>query len=521
MIATYQPRNVYSPSTVVRNPSVWSGVSADQIPVTSGINSLHDPNSTSRSQVDQYLGLNGRANPVFATSTAGRLMGDQAPITRGYIRRANPNSGSPMADTVLRFMYNPESITRDYASYLDQAAIDPFNTVFQSGNLVAPPSVVQFSFDLLFDRGIEAVNGTIPEGVGVDYTYFDMVLRNVPPAGSSTSTVPDNGVMMVNPEDVLVVFSDKLTVQGRPINARVQFMKFTNEMVPTRMAVSITMIVNYFGPLTTPFGLDANQAIPQYRALIPYDDITSPFGITSDAVKAGIKQYQDKSDADQAQIAQLVSTKQPWWNVVGTAVGNYQNQVATGLAMAGPLNDDIRAKALFAAIAEVELGRQQFGVVHYSQDQRTSVPEYFDCSSLVWKAYQLIGAQSVFGPSAWPNTSAMLAYWESTNWATMQRVLSWNTLTGPLIQGQIISAAQPGDLLFIRTADRGHIAFVQSVDKVGAKITHFAAHSPSSNPEVGSETSTSGSIAQQFRYLLRPQGVGSSTAGGANTGRLL
>ena len=59
-------------------------------------------------------------------------------------------------------MYNPTVIARDYVSYLDQGALDPFNTVFQSGNLVAPPSMMNFTFELFFDRQDEARCPTTP-----------------------------------------------------------------------------------------------------------------------------------------------------------------------------------------------------------------------------------------------------------------------------------------------------------------------------------------------------------------------
>ena len=105
-------------------------------------------------------------------------------------------------------MYNPEIITRDYVSYLDQTALDPFNTVYQSGNLVAPPAILDFSFDLFFDRQEEATQPDHP-GVFVDYQYFDLVVRNVMPSDPNRpgNTLPDNGVMMVNPRDITVVFA--------------------------------------------------------------------------------------------------------------------------------------------------------------------------------------------------------------------------------------------------------------------------------------------------------------------------
>src|SRR4029077_670603 len=83
-----------------------------------------------------------RRNPPFAQGTAGRLVPSLADeglpnrILRGFIRRPDDDAADIKSGARLYFMYNPEQITRDYVSYLDQGALDPFNTVFQSGNLV-------------------------------------------------------------------------------------------------------------------------------------------------------------------------------------------------------------------------------------------------------------------------------------------------------------------------------------------------------------------------------------------------
>jgi hypothetical protein len=177
---------------------------------------------------------------------------EQEPIKRGYIRRANTEIGDASSSAKFNFMYNPEQIVRDYVSYLDQATIDPFNTVYNSNNLVAPPSFMNFNFELLFDRGDEVAATPNHRGVLVDYEYFDLVVRNVVPntSGATNNSVPDNGVMMVNPRDITVIFSDYITVTGRPINAQVTFEKFSHRMIPTRMRIALEMRVTYIGPLS-------------------------------------------------------------------------------------------------------------------------------------------------------------------------------------------------------------------------------------------------------------------------------
>jgi hypothetical protein len=173
-------------------------------------------------------------------------------------------------------MFNPETIKRDYLSYLDQAALDPFNTIYNSGNLIAPPSFINFSFSLVFDRQIQEHDirpeSRIPDGVLHDYQYFDIVVRNVPPF-TEDSPFRDNGVMMVNPQEIVVFFSRELVVRGRPTNAAVNFIKFSHNMIPTRMEIELTMIISYFGHEA---GLGSGQMEPAppdniYPALVPYD----------------------------------------------------------------------------------------------------------------------------------------------------------------------------------------------------------------------------------------------------------
>lgn len=193
-----------------------------------------------------------QANPPFLSSAAGRLhpaVGNDR-IVRGYVRRATYDAADPVSGARLYFMYNPETIVRDYVSYLDQAALDPFNTVYGSQNLIAPPSFMNFSFELFFDRQEEVAGDGDHPGVFVDYQFFDLVVRNVIPGSSATSNqLPDNGVMMVNPKDITVVFSPQITVQGRPINAQVRFEKFSHKMTPIRMRIALEMRVLYVGPL--------------------------------------------------------------------------------------------------------------------------------------------------------------------------------------------------------------------------------------------------------------------------------
>lgn len=438
-----------------------------------------------RRNVDQqllieYLEGVGTSNPEFRTSTAGHAGG---PVTktrmrRGYIRRANPNNpANPLSNTVLRFMYNPEQVTRDYLSYTDTAAIDPFNTIFQSGNLVNAPSMVSFTFSLVFDREIEAAASPDNRGVMVDYDFFDMVVRNVSPQDKTTSDVPDNGVMMVNPEDIVVVFGPELAAQGRPTNSQVSFTKFNSLMTPTRMEISITMMLNYFGPIRDNFTLSGNQQIKTYESLIPYT--TDQEDIEVQALVQSWAEVEARTDLYTRSLTGGGAAT-PWWGAGadGGGVGG----------MVGPVNGDLQTRAL-------ALAKQTFVNTRYSQAKRTQVPHFADCSSLVGWCYAQLGASSVFG-SAWPTTAGMMQHWQSTNFSTMSLVASW--AKGSAQGANIISTqGRPGDILW----RKGHVAFL---DQGG----DFAARSANSSPQVGYKARSAASLARDFTHLLRPRVAG-------------
>lgn len=219
--------------------------------------------------------LSGASNPKFALAKANnRLIQDSdSSIYRGYVRRSNPEAGDPTSGYRLYFMYNPEVIRRSYVAYLDQQALDPFNTLYGSGNMVAPPGILDFSFELLFDRQIEVAQDENHPGTKVDYDYFDLVIRGVvPDNNSSGNAIPDNGIMMVNPRNITVVFGQDITVQGRPYNASISFEKFSHRMVPTRLRIMVSMKVFYIGPIQTIPNFGMYDSENNYSATVPYDE---------------------------------------------------------------------------------------------------------------------------------------------------------------------------------------------------------------------------------------------------------
>jgi hypothetical protein len=282
------------------------------------------------------------SNSPFAIARSSNPLitdGQDAKIVRGYIRR-DALSSDPTSKYRLNFMYNPGSIQRSYISYLDQGALDPYNTIYQAGNLVTPPGILDFSFELLFDRQIEAGDPS-NKGCGEDYDYFERVIRGVEPqATASVNTIPDNGVLLVNPQTITVVFSEHLQVQGKVSNAVVSYDRFNHRMIPTRMSVGIQMKVTYIGdglPQGQPFDLHIEQATSSSTATVPYDN----------QVSVNVKHSEDADAAiGQGQANKILESFGLDWGGTSTATGGYgvggndggAAQAAGTTAPSGPVN---------------------------------------------------------------------------------------------------------------------------------------------------------------------------------------
>lgn len=471
--------------------------------------------------VINYLSKNGTSNPPFEVSTGGRITpvqtigGSSEPrITRGFIRRAAPDSTDPLSTTSLNFMYNPESIVRDYVSYLDQAALDPFNTLYDSGNLVAPPSFINFSFDLLFDRQIEqdskGQSYYLPEGVLADYRYFDMVVRNVPPVDSNgNTTTPDNGVMMVNPKDITVVFSPELTVQGRPINARVAFTKFAHNMIPTRMSVSLTMIITYFGPLRQAFALDTFQDIREYEALIPYSAVYDET-YTRAELEAAQKVWNEQNDSRIAESAKAEKALPYSTIAYNQAIESAISQAGGAAEQNGQFNVELRGQALKQAQFRVAASAAKNGVCRYDPINAVGVDTYSD-AGLVWVSYADLGVQDkVNGKKIdfTPTLSGIISYQQSSNWTHLSKLIpSLGAGAESILQSKI----EAGDLLVSEGAS-SHIAFfVKWNDSSKTACTILHARGPGRN--CGEDALTVESVAATYSYVLRPTMVGSLSSG--------
>lgn len=512
----YIPRASGASTSTISNV-IFNTISAAADTATSIATSARNNVASTRRQiaVDEMLEVLGMANQPFVYSIAGDTQG-RPKIQRGFIRRSYSNPDNPLSGLSVRFMYNPEVINRSYASYMDSAALDPFNTMFESGNLIAPPAFIEFSFSLLFDRQQEVATAGTEEwkqqGVLHDLGFFDAVIRNVIPEGTVSGQIADNGVLMLNPEDITVVFSKDLTAQGKPTKAAVRYTRFNHKMVPTRCEVDITMMLTYFGPIQEQFGLDANQQIRTYESLIPYESTLGDGMASTRSIDEAMALYRsDESSARRLSnlVAQVgTSVSNAWWQSSPTSV---PSAGAPGVnMMVTPVNGSIALLALQQMVIAV----QQGGTPRYSRDANRikhgpnyPTPWIFDCSSFVWYGYQKIGAQSVFGSARYPATAAMLSFWQSTNWATAAKVLEWSGSSTAVLQG-LKTLPRPGDFLF----KNGHIAVIMEVGATG--FTTIAARSSSSSPQVGIGNESFAYCARTYNYILRPTLAGANSVAG-------
>ena len=488
-----------APNNLANVPSKWAA--------SNGLTPEELTQKLAYEWLNSYEITGADSNPPFTSGAAGRLIpglnGGQR-IVRGYIRRANYEAGDFVSKARLNFMYNPENIVRDYVSYLDQAALDPFNTVYGSSNLVAPPSFMNFRFDLFFDRQDEVSQDINNPGVFADYQFFDLVVRNVVPTDPNqvNTSLPDNGVMMVNPRDITVVFSPQLTVQGRPINAQVVFEKFSHKMTPTRMRIALEMRVVYIGPMRSFTEYTMDTATQTTQDTVAADD-SSTFVFNND----------DALIADGAT------------NGASAFTGAANSSVQTGLnnvtGISNPANATVRQQAMQKAFALVSPTTIYDAVGAKTTPGPDGKLRYATCSSLVWHAYDQIGMTDKMawgGSKSWTSdTRTMIASLPKNR---MTRVFTWDD-SGRSQAATYFSDAtnrakiQPGDLLYrdaeMQHTQVGHVAFFVGWSADGSSFQMFDAASKSSSPQVGLRTKPRQYLIDHFNHVMRPVPLGATS----------
>ena len=506
-MSKYGIKNGFKPSSVVPRPYAWR-----RTPYYSSRLGSESHQGQVAHEYESNVATD-LANPAFSSGAAGRLNsaitgdGKTPRILRGYIRRAQTDVTDRVSKTRLYFMYNPEQISRQYLSYLNSSAVDPFNTVYQSGNLVAPPSMLDFSFDLFFDRQDETHQTADHPGVYVDYQFFDMVVRNVVPndPASGASQVPDNGVMMVNPQQITVVFSPQLTVQGIPLNASVNFVKFTHRMTPTRMIISLTLRATYFGPLLSQ-GTPSNLTSNEDRSLDAVSYTAAETQPTAEDWEGISLSFWEAIPGSEAFTGLLDAAEGGWLDdLVNGRLSTFNSEAGLYVASTAPNGEAL-------AWARANVNNNTF----YSQDsdKRAHLPRSADCSGLVWQAFQATGQLANLGLSSSPEwTGSFLEKWggNSKYATTLFGVI--NTPSGKeRFKANYKDTLQPGDVM-IRKATRnkdGHMGFVTGVNSDGT-IGWLDASGPRSNPQVGERTMSLDN-ALSYTGAFRPRAVASNSS---------
>jgi hypothetical protein len=491
----------FRPTSLTFNNSAWRGgkpYNAADVPipnymVSPGVDRTVLEQQFAYEWYDQSGRYSTGHNPPFTKGSAGRLLpqfveqGLPQRILRGFIRRSDYDAADVKSGARLYFMYNPETITRDYVSYLDQGALDPFNTVFQAGNLVAPPSFMDFDFSLMFDRQEEAAFPDNP-GVFVDYEYFDLVVRNVVPnynaggSGIGGAELPDNGVMMVNPRDITVVFSPNITVQGRPKNARVSFLKFTHRMIPTRMQIDLTIRVTYFGPMKDMVEYSEEQAVVE--GTVPWA-LVSPFTITTEEIQASALEFTK-------QLAEKLPSEQSLKDALASVVADGSiSQPAADIIGANASSDELNASVAKHALAMVsEHPTKYCGHNAPSGTTRSNLWEWGDCSSWIWAVFATHPSKpnSKMGPT-WNSTFESKKNIPATggemdsfrNGSCPGKEIFYSRDKSTTARKNIIHPKlkdlKPGDLIFRRAGvvkEDGHVAMVTRNDSEGGGVIEYA-----------------------------------------------
>lgn len=459
--------NEFSPSTA----SPYAEGRSSITDLTHGASYATSQNFATTMAARAYERLNGEgfstANPAFDTGVAGRLISSltdsrsssEVRILRGYIRRSVVDTSTdPTSGYRLYFMYNPATVERQYVSYLDQEALDPFNNIMNSGNLVAPPSILDFNFELLFDRQTENANGSMPRGVLEDFDYFDLVVRGIVP-DQQNPALPDNGIMMINPRNLTVVFSPQLSVMGRPTTASVVYEKFDHLMRPVRMRISLGMKAFYIGPVRSDFAFSQSQSEGKFSATIMYDESVK-YTVTYEQVKYAKLTLEGNEGGGEVTFA------------ADTTGGGVTGTIGAIGGTSGTANAGVRSAALQKAES---LGENQYPYIK-TRPVPTDPSQGLDCSGLVYWAYREIGATSAIGHddsgACWTGTLLDRAY-------DMGTVVAGGDI-GAFDDNFLANGLQSGDLIL---SHNQHVAFVASVDAAAGTVRTYESYGTGNGPQ--------------------------------------
>jgi hypothetical protein len=449
---------------------------------------------------DWQNAVDGLTNPPFigiGSSTGAVpswMKGDDGVhrILRGYIRRSyahpitepNLNEAQKNTNARLYFMYNPSEFTRQYVSYsaLAGEATDDPNSALNLGQQV--PALVTMDLTLFFDRQEEVARFANHPGVLVDLSVFDLLIGNdittydkpinLNGANGTDGSVPDTGAargQMASLKPgldifVTIIVSPSITFEGKIWAAGVQFQKFSHRMTPTQMTITLTLQLNYTGPLLPQGVLNAADQAAAKAAKQNASDLTE-IDPTQKAASAGA--------ALQANYDGRVKAVRWAENWTADAKIKYTDS--------GPYAGTYGVYYWHSKIYNTMFDRCG-GWQDDSGDnvQPPHQPQYFDCSSFCWRAWKVInwcktlGLSDTCGDDSFHIRDAALR--NNTQWSIDGVRFDQNTSQGGSVPGWSQAAdkfnkwnpqntPQPGPNtgdVVIRDGNGGHIAFIY--DKV-------------------------------------------------------
>lgn len=379
-------------------------------------------------------------------------------ILRGYLRREtvlpfgpNATQDDKFSNARLLFMYNPESLNRNYLAYDSvapylNATLNP-NGIDQANVPLVSYTYVQFV--LFFDR--EAEVASIPDHPGclLDLAVFDALARGGSPgqttitdvdkfdASAGAQPIVDASTLSFDPSKALVaIFSPSIAYRGTISEASARFEKFSHRMVPTRMELSLTLKINYFGPPPKPVTTTAAAQAAAAQA-------AKGANVAGLDPEKGADTQVQRDAINQAGRSAAMS-----WGVHWIAGGVVPGGVIYNLALrTGNVEND-----------------------SYENVAAPHIPTGFDCSSFVARCFGVIGWDGALGITTSADTNAFeaAAAANSNRWTTISigdlRAKEDQTsqqaqagLGSALLNQQLL----PGDcLLRSGSGAAGHIAFV-------------------------------------------------------------
>jgi hypothetical protein len=458
------------------------------------------------------VGSSNQSVPKFMQGPDGT-----ARILRGYIRRSqvaawgtlggldtSTDAGKADEQTFkdtnarLYFMYNPSQVTRQYVSYQALAGSNPAaqspESVLSSQSI---PATVTMSMELFFDRQEEVARFPNHPGVLVDLAVFDKLIGNKatsyddilkrdkealnPTTANATDIIalPSSSVggsaASLQPDIKLyltIVMSPSLVFEGKIMEASALFQKFSHRMTPTQMIITISLLINYSGKLQSSGAFSAADAASAAATKASYEEKS----------KLNPDQYKVASSDEALSLnAEGRSLAVDWANKWTAAAQIKLNGPAApwGAGQYGVYYDNTSDPM------SGRCGNWQNDDVVLTDSQHW--PTAFDCSSLIWRAYNVYGwvdrlhLGKVCGASsdgfltaaqqnddvwsfayAGQDPSISASGGAPPSWSSVYtKFNTWNP--------QNTGAAGPakGDLL-VRTVGTHHIAFILSNDGQGS-----------------------------------------------------